>query len=413
MGEHKSVAAGTATIAALVLAAAAAAVVTGCARGRASETGSRERAVKARVVRVETRQVRRSVEAVGSLFPFDEVTVSSEVEGRVARVLVDVGDRVLRDHPLVEVAPLELSLAAEQEQASLLQARARLGVPDEAAALPSSDQTAEVKRAAADRTDAEQKYERARSLFDEGLISRGAFDEAEARRNSARAAYDMAIQNVNDLRAQIVQREARLAVARKKLNDAVIRAPFAGHVKERLVTLGQYLRVQTPVMVIVNNDPLRVRLKVPEKMAAWVATGQPVKVKVEAFPDRTFEGTVARINPAVDPQTRAFEIEALLANREGLLKPGFFAKASIASSRVEAALLVPEDALRYRYGVYKVFTVASRTLKEKEVKLGERDGDAVEIVDGLKDDESVAVPAPGQEPRDGAPVEAIESRTGN
>jgi RND family efflux transporter MFP subunit len=255
--------------------------------------------------------------------------------------------------------------------------------------------------------DAEQKYSRAKSLFADGLIAQGTFDEAEAHYKSSRAAYDMAVQGVERLRAQLVQRRSALAVASKKRRDAVIRAPFGGHIKERMVTAGQYLRVQSPVMVIVNTDPLRVRLKVPEKMAGWIAVGQPVTVTVEAYPDRTFEGAIARINPSVDPQTRSFDVEALLENRSGILKPGFFVKSRISSRQVATMLLVPAQAVRYTYGVYKVFTVQGASLKEREVKLGDRAEDAVEIVEGLTDRERVAVPEPGQEPRDGAAVEAV------
>src|SRR5262249_53052875 len=141
------------------------------------------------------------------------------------------------------------------------------------------------------------------------------YDEAEARAKTTAAAYQIARQNVGNLRALAAQRSASLAFARKKLGDTVIRAPFAGQVKQRLVTTGQYVKVQTPVMVIVNADPLRVRLQVPEKAAADVAVGQSVSVQVDAHPDRTFVGKVSRINPSVDPQTRSFEVEALLDNK--------------------------------------------------------------------------------------------------
>jgi membrane fusion protein (multidrug efflux system) len=377
----------------------------GCSKGRASESESRP--VRARVVPVEVRQVQRVVESVGSLFPFEEVTVSSEVEGRVARVLTDVGDRVRLGQPLVEVAPLELELALQQEQAAFRQARANLGLSEGRDDLPDPAQAAEVKRAAADMKDAEQKYTRAKSLFADGLIAQGTYDETEARYNSARAAHDMAIQGVERLRAQLAQRRSALAVASKKRSDAVIRAPFGGHVKERMVTAGQYLKVQSPVMVIVNTDPLRVRLKVPEKMAGWIAVGQPVTVSVEAYPGRTFEGSIARINPSVDPSTRSFDVEALLDNHDGILKPGFFVKSRIASREFATMLLVPSQAVRYTYGVYKVFTVEGGALKEREVKLGDRAEESVEIVDGLTERERVALPEAGQEPRDGAAVEAV------
>ena len=92
------------------------------------------------------------------------------------------------------------------------------------------------------------------------------------------------------------------------------------------------------------------------------------------------------MSPSVDPQTRSFDVEALLDNRDGLLKPGFFARASIVTSRVDQALVVPQEALRYLYGVYKVYTVEKSALHETEVKLGaRRRATQVEIVDGLED----------------------------
>jgi RND family efflux transporter MFP subunit len=379
----------------------------GCLKGRASE-GDPRRPVRAKVVPVEVRRVQRVVESVGSLFPYEEVTVSSEVEGKVARVLTDVGDRVRAGQALVEVAPVELELALQQERAALEQVRAHLGLPEGREDLRDPAQAAEVKRAAAEMKDAEQKYTRAKSLFAEGLIAQGTFDEAEARCTSARAAHDVAVQGVETLRAQLAQRRSAVAVASKKRGDAVIRAPFGGQVKDRMVTAGQYLKVQSPVMVIVNTDPLRVRLKVPEKMAGWIAVGQPVTVAVEAYPDRSFQGSISRISPSVDPQTRSFDVEALLQNHEGILKPGFFVKSRIASRQVATLLLVPFQAVRYTYGVYKIFTVHGGSLKEREVKLGDRAEDAVEIVEGLTDRERVAVPETGQEPRDGAPVEAVQ-----
>jgi RND family efflux transporter MFP subunit len=390
------------------LALAVAFTAAGCARGRAAEDGRGPKAVKAHVVPVVSRSVQRTVDSVGSLFPFEEVTVGAEVEGRVAEVFVDVGDAVPRGRPLVKIVPIELGLTLEQERAALEQIQTRLTAPGGTTTLKDPKEAAEVQRAEADRTDAEQKYLRAKELFAQGLISRGTFDEAEARFNGARAGYDMAVQNVLTLRAQAAQRTASVALAGKKLSDTVIRAPFEGHVKERMVSPGQYVKVQTPVMVIVDTNRLRARLKVPEKMAGWVALGQPVKVQVEAYPDRAFEGAVWRMNPSVDPQTRSFDVEALLENRDGVLKPGFFARASIVSSRVDQALVVPQDALRYLYGVYKVYTVEQRALHETEVKLGAREGADVEIVSGLKEGSSVAVPLEGEELRDGALVEAVK-----
>lgn len=361
-----------------------------------------------RAVAVEQRQVRRNVESVGSLFPYEEVTVSSEVEGKVEQVLVDVGDRIARGQPIVKVSPAELQLTYEQQRASLQQARARLGLTGSGDDLKDVSAAAEVKKAAADLADAEQKYRRAKALYEQGLLPRQSYDEAESRYNAARAAYDLSVQGVENMRAQLAGSRASTALAQKKVNDSIIRAPFAGQVKERNVTQGQYLKVQTPVMVIVNVDPLRVKLKVPEKMAAWVSTGQEVTISVEAYAGREFRGKVTRINPSVDQQTRAFEVEALIENHDGALKPGFFVKASIPSSNVANALFVPQDALVYVYGVYKVFVVEGGRLKEREVKVGERAGEQVEIVEGISESERVALPVKGGELKDGAAVEITE-----
>ncbi|HLG13178.1 MAG TPA: efflux RND transporter periplasmic adaptor subunit [Blastocatellia bacterium] len=377
------------------------------ASGKQVDAASAQRAIPARAVTVEQKQIRRNIESVGSLFPYEEVTVSSEVEGKVEQVLVDVGDHVASGQAIVKVLPTELQLTLDQQRASLRQARARLGLPEEGDDLKDVRAAAEVKRAAADLADAEQKYQRAKTLYDQGLVPKQNFDEAESRYNAARAAYELSVQVIENLRAQLAQSRALTALAQKKLADSIIRAPFAGQVKERTVTQGQYLKVQTPVMVIVDADPLRVRLKVPEKMAAWARTGQEVTVNVEAYPGRTFAGKISRINPSVDQQTRSFEVEALIANREGLLKPGFFVKATIPSNYIVNALFVPQEALLYVYGVYKVFVVEGTTLKEKEVKIGDRNAESVEVVEGINEGDRVALPLKGQELKDGATVEIV------
>jgi RND family efflux transporter MFP subunit len=380
-----------------------------CSKANSAENGNQAAPKPIHVTElvVQPKQVRRNIESVGSLFPYEEVSVSSEVEGRVEQVLVDVGDRVSKGQPIVKIVPTELQLGADQQRAALQQAQARLGISGESDDLRDVRAAAEVKRAAADLADAEQKYKRAKTLFEQALIPKQSYDEAESRYNVARAAYDLSVQTVENLRAQLAQSRASVALAQKKLSDATIRAPFAGEVKERTVTQGQYLKVQTPVMVIVDIDPLRVRLKVPEKMAAWAKAGQQVTIAVEAYPERTFTGKISRINPSVDQQTRTFEVEALIDNPESALKPGFFVKATIPSDKIDTALLVPQDALLYVYGVYKIFVIEGSNLKEKEVKLGARSGDEVEVVEGLTAGERIALPSKGQELRDGAIVEIV------
>lgn len=387
------------------------AIGSSCARNTAgkSPTDKPDVAAKTKVkaVAVERQQQRRVVEAVGSLFAFDEVIVSSEAEGRVEQVMVDVGDRVGKGQVLARITPVEFELTVEQQRAALQQSRARLGLRDGDSELKDARQAAEVKKAAADLLDAEQKYQRAQSLLETGVIPRQQFDEAEARYKSAKATYDLAVQQVENLRASMQQTQATLNLANKRLRDTQIRAPFAGHVKTREVTVGQYLKVQTPVMAIVNIDPLRVRLSVPEKMSPWVHVGRDVKLSLEAFPGREFVGRISRINPAVDEKTRTFEIEALVANRNGDLKPGSFVKATIQSDKIDSILTIPYNAAAYLFGAYKVFVIEGKTIKEREVKLGDRIGERVEIIEGLQTGDKIAIAEGGQQLKDGMEVEVV------
>jgi membrane fusion protein, multidrug efflux system len=382
----------------------------GSGKAKASGPPEKETAVPVEVFTVASRTLRRTVEAVGSLFPYDEVVVSSEVDGRAEKVLVDVGDQITKGQTLVEILPTEFKLAADQQQALLEQARAKLGATGRDVEVSDPTQTAGVKKAAADLANAKQKYERSKTLAEQGLIPRQTFEEDEANYKAVQATYDLAVQDVRNLQAAVRQERALLDLADKKLRDTAILAPFGGYVKERNVTVGQYLKVQTPVMTIVNVDPIRARLKVPEKMAAWVPVGQMMNLSVEAYPDRTFSGKIWRINPSVDPQTRTFDAEALIDNHQGTLKPGFFVKANIPSTRMDQVLFVPQKALSYAYGIYKVYAITKQNkLKEREVKLGDRVGDDAEILEGIEQGDRLALPAEGQDLalKDGASIKVV------
>ncbi len=384
-----------------------------CSRGNASttkETAPAEAKTKLKVhlAEVEQQPHQRLVEAVGSLFAHDEVIVSSEAEGRVEEVFFDVGDRVSKGQVLARVSPVEMQLTVEQQKAALAQARARLGLRGEDSELKDVNQAAEVKKAAADLSDAEQRYRRAASLLETGVIPRQQYDEAEARFQAAKATHSLAVQQVENLRAAMQQNQASLNLASKRLRDAQIRAPFSGHIKARLVTVGQFLKVQTPVMELVNVDPLRVRLNVPEKMTPWVKVGRNVTITLEAFPGREFTARITRINPVVDEKTRTFEIEGAVANPRNELKPGSFVKAVIPSDKTDSILTIPEKAAVYLFGAYKVFVVENGKLKEREVRPGDKFGDRLEIIEGLKPGEKIALSDGGQPLKDGAEIEVIQ-----
>lgn len=254
-------------------------------------------------------------------------------------------------------------------------------------------------------------------MFRDKLISQQQLDEAASRYQSTRATYTVALQEVDRLKALLVSSEASERLAEKKLDDSTIRAPYPGAIKTRDVHPGEYLKVQSPVMVLVRTDRLRARLAVPERWAGWVKDGVTIDLHVEAFPGETFQGKISRINPAVAQDSRTFEAEALLVNQEGRLKPGFFVQASIPSEKEEKTIFLPESAVNYRYGVYKVFLLNGDRVTERQIRPAgqteDEHGRRFEVAEGLKPGDRVAVAVSG-ELHDGAIVqEQAGGSTGN
>ena len=370
-------------------------ILAGCSRkpntASAARSEKEQRPVVVKTSTVTKREISRTVETVGSFVPLEEVKVSSEVEGRIEKIFVDIGDRVQQGQALLEVAPEEFQYQLDGKVSALHQTLARLGVEGENEALKSDTEVPEVKKAAAELQQAKLNYDRARELSQQSLIPKQQLDDAEAKFNSARAGYDATVQQVRVTKASVAQYRAEVALARKKLRDTQIRAPFAGWIKERLVSPGQYLRVQTPVYTIIDNSKLKFSGAIPEKMAPWVRVGGAVDLQVEAYPDRTFSGKISRVEPASSEQSRSFLIEAIIDNQNALLKPGFFAKASIVTDRQESALMVPASALSYDYGVYKVFAIHGNRVNAREVTIGEKLGDDYEVLQGIQENEVIAV----------------------
>jgi membrane fusion protein (multidrug efflux system) len=126
-------------------------------------------------------------------------------------------------------------------------------------------------------------------------------------------------------------------------------------------------------------------------MAPWIHAGQDAELQVDAYQDRKFTGKVSRISPGVNAATRAFPFEALVPNPDSVLKPGTFARVHIQSGKIDDVLTLPYAALQYRYGVNRVFVVQGDKLAMRELTVGERIGDRIEVVSGVKAGESVAV----------------------
>ncbi len=337
----------------------------------------------------ELRELARSVEAVGTLDPNEEVTVSNQVEAPVNKVLVDLGDAVRKGDILAELDTRELALAVSQQDAALKQELARLGAADADASVDEGS-TSQVRQAEAAFEEARLRLERIKKLVEQGVMPKQQLDEQQARYDIASASLKSSRETVRNIRATIAARKAALELAQKKLADAKVVAPINGFIKERWVVEGQFLKNNSPVATIVQNSPLKLRVEVPETAMAAIDSGRPVQFAVDAFPDRIFEGKVSRVSPSLNQQSRTLKLEAMVNNPEGMLKPGLFARVVIQTNRKDKALVVPAQALFTSAGLEKLFIVDGGKVSERIVRSGVRKGDDVEIVEGLKEGESVA-----------------------
>jgi RND family efflux transporter MFP subunit len=367
------------------------AALTGCGRTGSAAGKADDGPLPISVGKVQAREVRRTIDVTGTLAAVEEVTISSEVEGRVLRIAADLGDRVSAGQPLVVLDPEKLQYRLDQQRAALGRALARYGVVDLDAPLPEIERTPDVQKALAARAQAEQSYRRAEELSKRELLPQQQLDDADATLKAKRADYESSLQSARNLRADIDSERATLKLAEAALRDATIRAPFDAYIQKRLASLGGFVKTQTAVMALVKVDPLKLTAEVPEKMAAWVKVGQALTLHVEAQPGTPVTGEIARLSPAVNPQTRAFPLEGRVPNPGGRLKPGSFARVHIVTDLVERVLTVPAEALQYRYGVNRVFVLQGDRLKATEIKVGDRTGDRIEVTSGVDAGASIAI----------------------
>ena len=335
------------------------------------------------------RSTNRSVEVVGSLVAEDEVTVSSQGSGNLEDITVDLGSAVRRGQEIARLDQRELKLKVDQAQGTLHQAEARLGIKRGERIDPQKQPDVRLAFAALER--ARYDLNASRSLAESGDISKQQLDVYQKTLDQAEARYQAALENVRNLEAIIEEKRAALDLTAKQLTDTQIVSPINGVVKEKAASRGEYLQPGKAIVTIVQIDPLRLRVDIPEYAAASVKTGQTLTLTVEAFPGRTFNGRVVRIAPSLNEQTRALTVEAQVANPGNQLRPGMFAKSNLVTTKDAMAVMVPRRAVQTIAGLNKVFVIENGRSSERLVKLGAIDGDLIEVIEGVKSGELVAI----------------------
>jgi RND family efflux transporter MFP subunit len=347
--------------------------------------------VQVRTVRAKGREIQRVVESVGTFFPYEEAIISAEIEGKAEEVKFDLGDIVEAGAVMVRINDEEQRYQVQQSEAQLRQSLERLGLKNEKDRLADVKEAPDVRRAQAELFEAEQRLKRIRSLVDQNIGARSDLDQASAREQAMRAAYDSTVNQTRNLMQEVERFKAVVELQRKKLRDTTVKAPFRASVKERQVTVGQLVRVNTPLFVLVKTDPIRLRVEIPERMAPWIKVNQQVDISVEAFEGRKFAGKIWRISPTVDQTKRTFVAEALVENKQGELKAGSYAKAHIPTSHTERVTVLPQRAIYYVLGANKAYVIKDGVVDAREVKMGDRFDTDVEILEGVEDSDEVAV----------------------
>jgi RND family efflux transporter MFP subunit len=336
----------------------------------------------------ESRRIDRYLRVTGSLLADEQAEVSAEAAGRVVETPVERGTRVSQGALLARVSAAETSAQLQEAEANAAQIEARLGLAEGQAF--DATRVPDVRNARAALDLAEAEFRRIGSLLEQKVVSQSEYDQRNTQVEASRQQYQMAQNVAEQSYRSLESARARVALARKALADTAIRAPFAGLVAERAVSIGDYVTRGARVATVVRVDPLRIEMTVPEQSVSLIKVGQPVRLTVDAYPGEEFTATIRFVSPSLRTDQRALTVEAIAPNPDGRLKPGLFATASIKQPESAAAILVPASAVETVSGTSRVYVVRNDKAEERIVTTGEVVGTQVEITSGLKQGELIA-----------------------
>jgi RND family efflux transporter MFP subunit len=393
-----------------------------------------EKAVPVEVVSVRQGAIAKEIRFTGSIEPTTEVQVYPKITAKIEEMEVDAGDSVNRDEVIVRLESDELQAQVAQAEAALQVAQARWR-QIEVGTRPEELSQAEdlVAQARARVSDAENNYQRMKALYQRGTVAKRQFETAELSYTVAKAEFNSATERLEmlkegatkeerqALRAQVNQAKAALELARIRLSYARVTSPIDGTVSERFLDPGNLAVPAKPLLRIVQMDPVKVIVYFPEDLIEYLAPGIGAQLTVAAYPDKLFQGKIAKLSPTLDPETRMFSAEITVANKQGLLRPGMFTRVSLSVDPHPNALLVPKEAVLYREEYlgnagsssgkvsqsYYLFVADQGRARMRIVVLGHESGTTVEVSQGLKPGEGVVVRGMHQL-NDGAKIKVME-----
>jgi multidrug efflux pump subunit AcrA (membrane-fusion protein) len=381
----------------------------GCSKSSsAANAPHADPAVPVLLAPVKVEPVQREVEAVGTLWGDEDAIIAAKVPGRIISIYKDVGDRATSGEVLARVDSTDYALAVKQKEMSVKEALSKVGLKDVPAADYDPVEVPTVKRANLLAESAHVKFDRTQQLFQQKppRVTVQDYDDAKTAWEVARSAYDVELLTARSIIEEVHTKQADLRIAEQALADSSIKAPAVpsdAHsddgaspkartyaVAARMTSVGEFVKEGTSLFRLVDDDRVKLRVPVPERHSNDIAVGQKVRLSVEASSEE-FSGEVARINPQIDPTNRTFDVEIIVRNDKHLLHPGAFARARIQTRVDPHVVFVPLEAVVSFAGVNKVFVVEENKAREILVELGDRQGDWLQVLNGLRGDESVVV----------------------
>ena len=301
---------------------------------------------------VKTGRIVETREAVGTVRAYESITVTAKVSGVIEKIDFEEGQKVKTGDALVH-------FDAAERRADIEQA------------------VAETKRATAQRNEVAQRLERAQALRRSGAGTEAQVEDLTAQ--------------IQTLTSAIASAEARSRAAEARLEDLVLRAPFAGRIGTRAVSVGAYVSPGTRITSLDDLSRVRLDFSVPENLLASLQPGQVVRAISAAFRDRVFEGKVAVIDTRVDPLTRTVRLTADFDNPDEALRPGMFLSVSLQVTAKDDAVVVPEEAVVSEGLRHIVFVVQNNVVERKVVRIGQRQNGQAEILEGVRPGETIVV----------------------
>ena len=316
----------------------------------------------------------------------------TELKERLSKApdVTELYEKVAELETLIEGIEPEYKMAKYQEEQAKV-ARDRVLIETREQAELALEQAEEAEKAARRQVEMLRK-----TAAQQEQLALGQKTQAEAGLEAARAGLEQARKGAReeDLRvaeAGVKQARAALALARRQLKRGTIEAPISGVVTALDAQVGALAGPGTPLMAIVNPNLIKVEFNLTERLIDKVAPGDEVVVRFLSLPGQEFSGVVTAVSPAADPRTGVFLVEATLENEAGLLAPGFFAEVDLVVDASEGNLVIPRSALLREGDQYYVYIVEGERARKKLVTLGLSDGEKVEVLSGLEEDDLVVI----------------------